>query len=162
MRISRRLDGRPQLPPTLLFFPVSNISGIYTTLPALLNGHCAVLLERFTVAGWHDYVLRYRPTAGGLPPAGVQMVLSILGHADTSVAFQRTLMNRVGEWESYSDSHNGQWGPAAMVEALAAYGVKGYQIHALATRAAPPVAATSACIGDRPALTISSISRCSL
>ena len=68
--------------------------------------------------------------------AGVQMVLSILGHADTSVAFQRTLMNRVGEWESYSDSHNGQWGPAAMVEALAAYGVKGYQIHALATRAA--------------------------
>jgi len=67
--------GRPQPPPTLLFFPVSNISGIYTTLPALLNGHCAVLLERFTVAGWHDYVLRYRPTAGGLPPAGVQMVL---------------------------------------------------------------------------------------
>src|SRR5438876_854814 len=55
--------------------------------------------------------------------AGVQMVLSIQGHADTSVAFQRTLMNRVGEWEGYSDSHNGQWGPAAMVEALAAYGV---------------------------------------
>ena len=27
------------------------------------------------MAGWHDYVLRYRPTAGGLPPAGVQMVL---------------------------------------------------------------------------------------
>jgi long-chain acyl-CoA synthetase len=68
------LEG-PRLPPTLLFFPVSNISGIYTTLPALLRGHCAVLLERFTVAGWHDYVLRYRPTAGGLPPAGVQMVL---------------------------------------------------------------------------------------
>jgi hypothetical protein len=69
-------------------------------------------------------------------PAGVQMVLAILGHADTSVAFQRTLMSRVGEWESYSDSHNGEWGPAAMVEALAAYGAKGYQIHAHATRAA--------------------------
>lgn len=67
--------GRSQPPPTLLFFPVSNISGIYTALPALLSGHCAVLLERFTVAGWHDYVLRYRPAAGGLPPAGVQMVL---------------------------------------------------------------------------------------
>jgi long-chain acyl-CoA synthetase len=67
--------GGSQPPPTLLFFPVSNISGIYTTLPALLNRHCAVLLERFTVAGWHDYVRRYRPTAGGLPPAGVQMVL---------------------------------------------------------------------------------------
>ncbi len=61
--------------PTLLYFPLSNISGIYTTLPALLKGDRAVLLDRFTVAGWHDYVLRYRPTAGGLPPAGVQMVL---------------------------------------------------------------------------------------
>ena len=61
--------------PALLFFPVSNISGVYTTLPALLKGQRAVLLDRFTVAGWHDYVLRYRPIAGGLPPAGVQMVL---------------------------------------------------------------------------------------
>ncbi len=65
----------PQLPPTLLYFPLSNISGIYTTLPALLKGGRAVLLDRFTVAGWHDYVLRYRPTAGGVPPAGVQMIL---------------------------------------------------------------------------------------
>ena len=67
-------------------------------------------------------------------PAGVQMVLSILGHADTSVAFQRTLQNRVGEWESYSDSHNGEWGPAAMVQALTAYGAPGYKIHAHPTR----------------------------
>ncbi len=65
----------PQLAPTLLYFPLSNISGIYTTLPALLKGDRAVLLDRFTVAGWHDYVLRYRPTAGGAPPAGVQMIL---------------------------------------------------------------------------------------
>jgi long-chain acyl-CoA synthetase len=61
--------------PTLLYFPLSNISGLYTTLPSLLQGDRAVLLDRFTVAGWHDYVLRYRPTVGGLPPAGVQMVL---------------------------------------------------------------------------------------
>jgi phage gp37-like protein len=67
-------------------------------------------------------------------PAGLQMVLAILGHADTSVAFQRTLQNRVGEWESYSDSHNGEWGPGAMVQALAAYGAPGYKIHAYTTR----------------------------
>jgi hypothetical protein len=67
-------------------------------------------------------------------PAGLQMVLAILGHADTSVAFQRTLQNRVGEWESYSDSHNGEWGPGAMVQALAAYGAPGYKIHAHTTR----------------------------
>jgi acyl-coenzyme A synthetase/AMP-(fatty) acid ligase len=34
-----------------------------------------VLLERFTVEGWHDYVLRYRPQRTGVPPAGVQMIL---------------------------------------------------------------------------------------
>jgi hypothetical protein len=67
-------------------------------------------------------------------PAGVQIVLAILGRADTSVAFQRTLQNRVGEWESYSDSHNGEWGPAAMVQALTAYGAPGYKIHAHPTR----------------------------
>jgi long-chain acyl-CoA synthetase len=83
-------DGESKPPPTLLFFPVSNISGVYTTLPALLNGHRAVLLERFTVAGWHDYVLRYRPTASGLPPAGVQMVLDA-GIPKADLASIRTL-----------------------------------------------------------------------
>ncbi len=63
------------LAPTLLMFPVSNISGLYSTLPPLLNGHRIVLLERFTVAGWHDHLLRFRPQASGLPPAGIQMVL---------------------------------------------------------------------------------------
>ncbi len=63
------------LPPSLLFFPLGNISGIYATLPPLLKGQRVVLAERFSVAGWHDYLLRYRPEASGLPPAGVQMVL---------------------------------------------------------------------------------------
>jgi long-chain acyl-CoA synthetase len=62
-------------PPALLMFPVSNISGLYSTLPPLLKGQRALLLERFTVGGWHDHLLRYRPQMSGLPPAGVQMVL---------------------------------------------------------------------------------------
>lgn len=62
-------------PPALLFFPVSNISGLYSTLPPLLGGQQAILLERFSVAGWHDYLCRFRPAVSGLPPAGVQMVL---------------------------------------------------------------------------------------
>ncbi len=76
--ISRHLIGSgdlSSLPPTVLFFPLGNISGLYSTLPAMLRGQRAVLLDRFSVAGWHDYVLRYRPEASGLPPAGVQMVL---------------------------------------------------------------------------------------
>ena len=68
-------DDQSHLPPALLYFPLGNISGIYGILPTLLRGQRVVLLERFTVAAWHDHLLRYRPERGGLPPAGVQMVL---------------------------------------------------------------------------------------
>lgn len=64
-----------EAPPFLLFMPLGNISGIYTTVPVMLRGQRAVLLERFTVSAWHEHVLRYRPQISGLPPAGVQMVL---------------------------------------------------------------------------------------
>ncbi len=67
--------GAAELPPFLLFMPLGNISGVYTTLPVMLKGQRAVLLERFTVSAWHEHVLRYRPQISGLPPAGVQMVL---------------------------------------------------------------------------------------
>lgn len=64
-----------EAPPTLLYFPLGNITGLYSTIPPLIKGQRAVLLDRFSVSGWHDYVKRYRPLASGLPPAGVQMVL---------------------------------------------------------------------------------------
>ena len=48
-----------------------------------------------------------------------------------SNAFQRELQGRVHEWESYEDSHNGDWGPSAM--ALALDGVRRRR----ATRSAP-------------------------
>ena len=67
-------------------------------------------------------------------PAGVQITLAFLGKADTSVGFQRELQGRVHEWESYSDSHNGDWGPAAMALALDAYGAPGYEVRAYRTR----------------------------
>jgi hypothetical protein len=66
--------------------------------------------------------------------AGVQMTLAMLGHGDNSSARQRELQSRVHEWESYADSHNGDWGPSAMVLALDAYGVKGYKVLAYQTR----------------------------
>jgi hypothetical protein len=68
-------------------------------------------------------------------PAGVQTVLAILHLADTSDAFQRKLESRIDEWESYRDSHNGGWGPGAMVKALDAYGAHGYEIRAYGSRA---------------------------
>ncbi len=66
--------------------------------------------------------------------AGVQMVLAILGKGDTSHDFQREIQGRVREWESYKDSHNGDWGPSAMALALDAYGVPGYEVRAYKTR----------------------------
>jgi hypothetical protein len=77
-------------------------------------------------------------------PAGVQMTLAVLGRADTSDAFQRQLQGRVREWESYADSRNGNWGPAAMVLALDAYGARGYEVRAYRTRQAALAGAAKA------------------
>jgi len=66
--------------------------------------------------------------------AGVQMVLATLHLGNTSNAFQREIQGRVREWESFKDSHNGDWGPSAMALALDAYGAKGYEVHAYQTR----------------------------
>ena len=68
-------DNAETLPPFLLFFPLGNISGLYSSLPMLLRGQRIVLLERFSVEGWHDYVKRFRPVHSGLPPSCVQQVL---------------------------------------------------------------------------------------
>lgn len=63
------------LPPVLMYFPAGNITGLHSTIAPLLRGQRGVLLDRFNVEGWHDHLKRYRPAAGGLPPAGVQMIL---------------------------------------------------------------------------------------
>lgn len=61
--------------PALLYFPVSNISGLYATLPPLLRGMPIVLLDRFKLDLWLDYIRRYRPKVNGLPPAVFKTLL---------------------------------------------------------------------------------------
>ena len=68
--------------------------------------------------------------------AGVQMTLAVLGQGDTSDAFQKQLQRQVRNWESYADSHNGDWGPGAMALALEAHGVPGYEVRAYKSRGA--------------------------
>ena len=60
--------------------------------------------------------------------AGIQMVLAMHGKVDDSVDTQKRIANQIDRFESWRDSHNGGWGPAAIAEALASYGVKGYEI----------------------------------
>jgi hypothetical protein len=67
--------------------------------------------------------------------AGTQMVLTVLGLGDASTEFQTEIHDRIGEWETWQDSHNGGWGPAAIGEALAAYGATDYEVRAYDSRA---------------------------
>ena len=82
----------------------------------------------------HEAVFAHELKDTWCAPAGVQMTLAVLGLADTSDAFQTELQSRVREWESYGDSHNGKWGPSAMVLALEAYGATGYEVRGYETR----------------------------
>jgi hypothetical protein len=80
-----------------------------------------------------DRVFAHEIRTDWCAPAGVQMVLATLGLANTSNATQREIAGRVHEWEAYSDSRNGEWGPSAMALALDAYGAKGYEVRAFDT-----------------------------
>jgi Papain-like cysteine protease AvrRpt2 len=88
----------------------------------------------FDIVDDHKAVFASQAHKDWCAPAGVQMVLAVLGLMDTSEGHQREIAARVRSWESYHDSHNGDWGPAAMALALKAYGAPGYEIRAFESR----------------------------
>jgi acyl-coenzyme A synthetase/AMP-(fatty) acid ligase len=63
------------LPPAYLYFPFGNFSGLYATLTPMVQGQRGFLTDRYTMAECHDFLLRFRPSWLGCPPAGVQMIL---------------------------------------------------------------------------------------
>jgi long-chain acyl-CoA synthetase len=65
----------PPQQPTLHFAPFGNIAGIYSYLPLVAANRPVIMLEKFTLQAWLDYVREYRPASGNLPPAGFRMVL---------------------------------------------------------------------------------------
>ncbi len=83
----------------------------------------------------HDAVFAHEIDKDWCAPAGVTIVLAIMGKGAPTDAREREIASRVREWDSYSDSHNGQWGPSAMALALSAYGVPGYKVRIYETRA---------------------------
>lgn len=80
-----------------------------------------------------DRVFASQTRSDWCAPAGVQIALAVMGLVDSSNATQREIGGRIREWEAYSDSHNGEWGPAAMALALDAYGASGYEVRAFDT-----------------------------
>jgi long-chain acyl-CoA synthetase len=97
-------------PPVLLTFPLGNISGIYGLFPTLLSGKRGVLLDRFTLDLWRDFVRRYQPPMPVLPPAAMAMVIDanipkeelacikmiMTGAAPLDPTIQRTFEERYG------------------------------------------------------------------
>jgi acyl-CoA synthetase (AMP-forming)/AMP-acid ligase II len=75
MPLVRHAASTPSGAPTLLYFPLGNISGLYTYLPALLGDQPMMLLDRFNLEAWRDYVRRYKPENFGLPASGIQMLM---------------------------------------------------------------------------------------
>jgi acyl-coenzyme A synthetase/AMP-(fatty) acid ligase len=62
-------------PPPYLPYPVGNISGMMSLLPALLRGQPILFPDRFTLDGWRDWIARTRPVFAGIAPAGIRMIL---------------------------------------------------------------------------------------
>jgi long-chain acyl-CoA synthetase len=68
-------NAQTDAPPVLVMFPFGNISGVYSYLPTLQSGQSVVLLDKFTVLEWVQFVQTYEPAIISLPTAGVRMVL---------------------------------------------------------------------------------------
>jgi acyl-coenzyme A synthetase/AMP-(fatty) acid ligase len=62
-------------PPLLLTFPIGNIAGIFFAASSILSGKRTILLDRFSIAAWRDYLVKHRPAVVGAPTAAIAMIL---------------------------------------------------------------------------------------
>lgn len=139
-RVENFVDPPPSRPtlPTLVVTPEPSTSATPTPTPTLAPSATATAsptpLVRepvdVTVVDDHEAVFASQLTTDDCAVAATQMVLAILGLGNTSAEFQTEIKSRIGEWESWEDSHDGGWGPAAVSLALAAYGEPDYEIRA--------------------------------
>jgi long-chain acyl-CoA synthetase len=59
----------------LLTGPLAHIGGIGGAMNTIMAGRKGALLEKFTVANFHDLVVRHRPKVAGGPPTVLRMLL---------------------------------------------------------------------------------------
>lgn len=59
----------------LITMPIVHISGMWALLQALVGARPIGMIERFTVAGWHELVRTHRPIVSGIPGASVGSLL---------------------------------------------------------------------------------------
>ena len=76
-------NNRPQVrdkPPFtgtvgMVTLPIVHIGGLWALLQSLVAARPFVMLERFTLSGWHAAVKQNRPVLAGLPPPAIRSVL---------------------------------------------------------------------------------------
>lgn len=97
-------------PSFLMAFPFGNIAGLSMLIGSFMQGQPIMLLDRFSLDVWRDYVVRYRPASVGLPSAAVPMILNAklpiddlasvqyvtTGAAPLDVELQREFQDRYG------------------------------------------------------------------
>ena len=70
-------DAKPELRSgvAVVTAPLAHIAGITGLMNNLLAGRKVCLIERFTVDGFRDAVVRHRPKVAGAPPSALRMIL---------------------------------------------------------------------------------------
>ncbi|WP_242124075.1 class I adenylate-forming enzyme family protein [Sphingobium sp. Sx8-8] len=59
----------------ILSNPMTHIGGLWAGLTCIAGGRKGCMLEKFSVATWHDAVRRHRPKVAGAVPAALRMIL---------------------------------------------------------------------------------------
>ncbi len=55
--------------------PIAHIAGVTAVMNNILAGRRVCLLEKFTVEGFRDAVVRHRPKVAGAPPSALRMIM---------------------------------------------------------------------------------------
>jgi acyl-CoA synthetase (AMP-forming)/AMP-acid ligase II len=59
----------------MVTLPIVHIGGLFALLQSLVAARPIVMLERFTLSGWHNAIKEHRPILVGLPPPAIRAVL---------------------------------------------------------------------------------------
>jgi acyl-CoA synthetase (AMP-forming)/AMP-acid ligase II len=60
----------------MVTLPIVHIGGLWALLQSLVAARPIVMLERFSVSGWHNAIREHKPILAGLPPPAVREVLN--------------------------------------------------------------------------------------
>lgn len=67
--------GDPAPYPAMHTAAFGNIAGLYAWLPFAISGRSAVMIEKFTLDTYLDYLREFKPPAAGMPPSGYRELL---------------------------------------------------------------------------------------